>query len=188
MKNLNRSQNSVPVSLAHQYNLAQQQAELESRRKQVDDLWNQLEAADAELVRQKNEAEKASAQARKRKQEKENLFQRLMSAIKSRNSMRGRPGNMTMQRNRAIRQVEKLTIQNREVMGQLKLATDKLGEAYQQVGALQTEYDQDMTELIKAYQDVSLEQRANLPEPFHTLLDQLEQDYLEQGYTVGGES
>lgn len=91
--------------------------------------------------------------------------------------MRGRLGNMTMQRNRAIRQVEKLTAQNREVMEQLKLTTDKLGEAYQQVGALQTEYDQDMTELARAYQDVSLELRANLPEAFRTLLEQLEQDY-----------
>jgi hypothetical protein len=55
--------------------------------------------------------------------------------------------------------------------------TDKLGEAYQQVGALQTEYDQDMTELAQAYQTVSLEQRANFPEPLRTLLEQLEQDY-----------
>ena len=86
-------------------------------------------------------------------------------------------GNMTMQRNRAIRQVEQLTTQNRAVMEQLKLTTDKLGEAYQQVGTLQTEYDQDMTELARAYQDVSLELRAHLPESFRNLLDQLEQDY-----------
>ncbi len=177
MKNLNRSQSTVSASLAHHHNMAQQMEELESRRKQVDVLWNQLETADAELAKQKEEAEKASAKAKKHKKENENLLQRLMNAIKSRNSMRGRLGNMTMQRNRAIRQVEKLTAQNREVMEQLKLTTDKLGEAYQQVGALQTEYDQDMTDLARAYQDVSLELRADLPESFRTLLDQLEQDY-----------
>lgn len=177
MKNLNRAQNSVPASLAHQHNLAQRMDELESRRKQVDDLWNKLEAADAELENQKLTAEKASAKAIKRKQENENLLQRLMTAITSRNSMRGRLGNMTMQRNRAIRQVEKLTGQNREIMEQLKLSTDKLGEVYQQVGALQTEYDQDMTELAQAYQAVSLDQRAQLPEQLRTLLEQLEREY-----------
>lgn len=179
MKNLNRTQNSVPASLAHQHNLTQRMDELESRRQQVDDLWNKLEAADVELANQKQAAEQASAKAIKRKRENENLLQRLMTAIKSRNSMRGRLGNMTMQRNRAIRQVEKLTGQNREVMEQLKLTTDKLGEVYQQVGTLQTEYDQDMTELARAYQEVSLEQRANLPQPLRTLLEQLAQDYIE---------
>jgi DNA repair exonuclease SbcCD ATPase subunit len=177
MKNLNRVQNLVPTTLVHHHNLAQQMEELESRRQQVDELWGQLEAADAELIKQKQEAEQASKVARQRKKENENLLQRLMNAIKSRNSMRGRLGNMTMQRNRAIRQVEKLTAQNREVMEQLKLTTDKLGEAYQQINTVQTEYDQDMTELARAYQDVSLEQRANLPEALRTLLDQLEQDY-----------
>jgi hypothetical protein len=34
-----------------------------------------------------------------------------------------------------------------------------------------------MTELAQAYQTVSLEQRANFPEPLRTLLEQLEQDY-----------
>jgi len=181
MKNLNRAKNSVPVSLAHQHNLAQRMDELESRRKQVDELWYKLEAADVELKNQQQAAEKASAKAIKHKQENENLLQRLMNAIKSRNSMRGRLGNMTMQRNRAIRQVETLTDQNREVMEQLKFTTDKLGEAYQQVGALQTEYDQDMTELAQAYEAVSLEQRANFPEPLRTLLEQLEQDYTGVG-------
>jgi DNA repair exonuclease SbcCD ATPase subunit len=177
MKNLDRTQNSAPESLVHQYNRAKQMEELESRRKQVDDLWNQIEAADVELAKQKQEADKASAVARKHKKENENLLQRLMGALQSRNSMRGRLGNMTMQRNRAIRQVEQLTSQNRTVMEQLKLTTDKLGESYQQVNALQTEYDQDMTQLARAYQAVSLEQRATLPEPLRTLLEQLEQDY-----------
>lgn len=178
MRNLNRARNTVPVTLAHQHNLAKQMEELESRRKQVDDLWNQLEVSDAELARQKQEAEKANTVTRKRKQENENLLQRLMNAVKSRNSMRGRLGNMTMQRNRALRQVETLTGQNREVMQQLKHTTDKLGEAYQQVGAIQTEYDQDMAELAQAYRNVSLEQRASLPKQLCTLLDQLEQDYM----------
>lgn len=62
-------------------------------------------------------------------------------------------------------------------MEQLKLTTDKLGEAYQQISGLQNEYDQDMAELAQAYQDVSLEQRVHLPEKLRMLLDQLEQDY-----------
>lgn len=110
MKRLDRAQNAVPAGLAHQHNLAKQIEELESRRKQVDELWEQLEAADVELSRQKQAAEQASTAARQRKQEHANLLQRLMNAIKSRNSRRGRLGNMTMQRNRAIRQVEKLTL------------------------------------------------------------------------------
>lgn len=177
MKNLNRKNHPVAPVVARHHALAQQLEELESRRRQVDDLWSQLETADAELVRQKQEAEKASTLARQRKQQNEGLLQRLMNAIKSRNSMRGRLGNMTMQRNRAIRQVEQLTCQNRTVMEQLKQTTDRLGEAYQQVGALQADFEQDMTELAQAYQAASLEQRAALPAALRSLLDQVEQDY-----------
>ncbi|MGF1571029.1 MAG: hypothetical protein ACFCVD_23630 [Nodosilinea sp.] len=177
MRNLDRSRHQASAAHVHQFNLAKQQEELESRRQQVDDLWNQLNASDIELANQKEAAEKSAALARKRKQENENLLQRLMNAIQSRNSMRGRLGNMTMQRNRAIRQVETLTAQNREVMTELKHTTDKLGEAYQQVGALQVDYEQDMAELAQAYQHVDLKQRAHLPEKLKSLLDQMEQDY-----------
>jgi len=183
MRNLERGRGQASATQVHHYNLAKNMEELESRRKQVDDLWNRLEAADQELAQQQQDAEKASAIARKRKRENENLLQRLMNAIKSRNSMRGRLGNMTMQRNRAIRQVEALTVQNRQVMGELKVTTDKLGEAYQQINAVQQEYNQDMTELAQAYQRVDFELRSRLPESLKVLLDQLEQDYTgEQGY------
>ena len=73
--------------------------------------------------------------------------------------------------------LDTLLTQRQTALTNQDFTTDKLGEAYQLVGALQTEYDQDMTELAQAYQTVSLEQRANFPEPLRTLLEQLEQDY-----------
>lgn len=179
MKSLNRNQNGASPDQIHHYNLAQQMEELESRRQQVDTLWRDLAEADAELAKQKQAAEQASIQVKKQRRENANLLQRLMSAIQSRNSMRGRLGNMTMQRNRALRQVEHITEQYRTATQELKATTDRLGEAYQQTNRIQAEYDQDMTELARAYQEVSPEQRAHLPENFRQLLDQLEQDFRE---------
>lgn len=188
MKNLDRDQSSVSATQAAAHNRARQMEELESYRKQADDFWNQLQEVDQELEQQKQVAEKASqeakkaaALARKRKQENENLFQRLVGAIQSRNSMRGRLGNMTMQRNRAIQQAEKLAAQNRAVMQELKQTTDRLGASFQQISQLQDDHAQDMTELAQAYQAMSLEQRTSLPNHLKQLLDQLEEDYTGVG-------
>ena len=177
MKNLNRSQNQANPSQVHHHNLAKQAEELESRRQQVDQLWNDLVQADEELAKQKKVVEQTTSQIKKQRHKNENLLQRLMSAIQSRNSMRGRLGNMTMQRNRALRQVEQLTERYRTATQELKTATEQLGSAYQQVHKVETEYDQDMTEIACAYQAVSLEQRAQLPDQFRQVLDQIEQDY-----------
>jgi hypothetical protein len=181
MKNLDRSKNQVSTTQAHSYNMAQKLQELESYKQQADQLWQQYLDAEDEKEKYKKEAEQVSAIVQTRQKENQNLLQRLLNAIKSRNSMRGKLGNMTAQRNRALRQVEKLTAQNREVMLQLKTTTDKLGEAYQQVGALQAEYDQDMLELAGAYQEMTWEQRATLPPKLRQLLDQLEREYTGGG-------
>lgn len=177
MKNLNRSQNQALPSQVHHHNWAKQAEELESRRKQVDDLYDELTQADEELAKQKKAVEQTTSQLKKQRHKNENLWQRLMSAIQSRNSMRGRLGNMTMQRNRALKQVEHLTDQYRTATQELKTATEQLGAAYQQVHKVEAEYDQDMTEIARAYQGVSLAQRAQLPDQFRQVLDQIEQDY-----------
>lgn len=177
MKNLDRSKHHVIPQQVHLHNQAQRLQELESYKQQADQYWEQYLKAEDEAEKYKQEAEQASAVVRKKKQENRNLLQRLMDAIQSRNSMRGKLGNMTAQRNRALRQVEKLTGQNREVMLQLKSTTDKLGEVYQRVSSLEAEYDQDMTELAGAYQEMDWEQRAQLPPKLRQLLDQVEQDY-----------
>lgn len=188
MKNLDRSKASVSATQAHYHNQGRRQEELESYRKQSDDLWNQLQEADREIEQQKQaaalakqEAKKTAALASKRKRENENLFQRLMGAIQSRNSMRGRLGNMTMQRNRAMQQAESLAEQNRVVMQELKEVTDRLGASFQQMNQLQADYAEDMTELAQAYQTMPLDQRASLPPSLKQLLDQLEQDFTGVG-------
>jgi chromosome segregation ATPase len=181
MKNLNRSQNQALPAQVHHHNWAKQAEELASRRQQVDQLWNDLVQADEELAKQKKAVEQTTSQLKKQRHKNENLLQRLMSAIQSRNSMRGRLGNMTMQRNRALKQVERLTEQYRTATQELKTTTEKLGEAYQQVHKVEAEYDQDMTDIAHAYQLVSLAQRAQLPEQFRQILDQIEQDYTGVG-------
>lgn len=179
MKDLSRNSNHVTPSQGHHYSIAQKMEELEGYRKQADEFYDKFIQAEETAEKFKLEAEQASKLAKKRKQKNQNLIQRLMDAVKSRNSMRGRLGNMTMQRNRALRQVEAITAQNREVMEQLKQTTDKLGESYQQLGSLQAEYVQDMTELAISYQEVAIETRAALPDNLRNLLDQIEQDYSE---------
>ena len=177
MKNLDRGKNSVPPQLGSLVSQSNRLAELESYRQQADQYWQQSVQAEEEAERYKQEAAKSAVTAQKHKKNNQNLIQRLLDAITSRNSMRGRLGNMTAQRNRSLRQVENLTAQNKEVMLQLKTTTDKLGEVYQQVGKLETEYEQDMTELATAYQDMSSEQRNHLPLKLRQLLEQVEQDY-----------
>lgn len=181
MKNLNRSQNQAKPSHIHHHNLAKQVEELESRRKQVDDLWNELIQVDEELDKQKQAVEEANLQIKQQRHHNQNLLQRLKDAIQSRNSMRGRLGNMTMQRNRALQQVEKLTERYQTATQQLKNTIDQLGLANQKAHKLEVEYNQDMTDLARAYQAVSLDQRAQLPDQFRQVLDQIEQDYTGVG-------
>ena len=91
--------------------------------------------------------------------------------------MRGRLGNMTAQRNRVLRQVEELENQKQEIFQQLKTTTDKLGEAYQRIGVVQEEYEQDMTELAQAYREVDLKQCEQLPPKLRELLEQINDNY-----------
>jgi uncharacterized phage infection (PIP) family protein YhgE len=177
MKNLDRSRSQATPQQAHLHHHAQRLQELESYRRQADETWQKYEAAVDEAEKFKEDAAKATAVVRKKETENRNLLQRLMDAIQSRNSMRGRLGNMTAQRNRALRQVEKLTGQYQEATLQLKNTMDKLGESYQQLEATRLEQTEDMTEIATAYQQVNPDLRSQLPAALRELLEQVEQDY-----------
>jgi chromosome segregation ATPase len=177
MKNLDRSQQQVAPQQVHLYHQAQRLQDLESYKQQADELWQKYLEAEEQAEKFKQESASSAAVTRKKENENKNLLQRLLDAIQSRNSMRGRLGNMTAQRNRALRQVEKLTGQYREATVQLKAGMDKLGESYQQLDVVRQEQVKDMTEFAIAYQKVSPEVRAMLPAELEELLDQVEQDY-----------
>ncbi len=177
MKNLNRNRSQVSPEQLGAYQRGKLQEELANYKHQSDQLWTQLEDTESQNQQLQQEAEAASKLVRQERKKNEGLLQRLMNAIQSRNSMRGRLGNMTAQRNRALRQVEKLATQNREVFGQLKHTTDKLSEAYQQIGVLQADYEQDMTELAQAYREVDPKQLQQLPPKLRQLLEQINHDY-----------
>ncbi len=177
MKNLDRSSNLASSFQTANYNVGKLNQELEGYKKQADQHWEKFQEADAQAEQFKKEAEKSSALAEQKRQENQGLINRLLNAISSRNSMRGRLGNMTMQRNQAQKRVEELRTQNQEVIQQLKTATVKLGESYQQVIRLQEEYDYDMTGLAEAYQGLSPELRENLPSQLRESLNQIEENY-----------
>jgi chromosome segregation ATPase len=166
MRKLERSNPNRPnPDQVKAYNQGRVQAENDRLNQQHNQLWQQIEEDNVEKLRLQQEVEQTSALVRQEKQEKQGILQRLMDAIASRNSMRGRLGNMTAQRNKATEQ--------------LKVTMDRLVEANQQVGALQQEYDQDMEEMAKAYQEMSPEQRSSLPPKLRHLLDQVAKDYEE---------
>jgi chromosome segregation ATPase len=166
MRKLERSNPNQPnPDQVKAYNQGRVQEENDRLNQQHDQLWQQIEENSVEKLRLQQEVEQTSALVRQEKQEKQGIFQKLMDAIASRNSMRGRLGNMTAQRNKATEQ--------------LKVTMDRLVEANQQVGAIQQEYDQDMEEMAKAYQEMSLEQRSSLPSKLRHLLDQVAKDYEE---------
>lgn len=173
MKKLERSNPNQPNSeQLKAYNQGRVQAENDRLNQQHNQLWQQIEEDNVGIEKLQQEIEQTSALVRQEKQEKQGLqqekqgiIQKLMEAIASRNSMRGRLGNMTAQRNKATEQ--------------LKVTMDRLVEANQQVGAIQQEYDQDMEEMAKAYQETSPEQRSSLPPKLRHLLDQVAKDYEE---------
>ncbi|WP_198807706.1 hypothetical protein [Leptolyngbya sp. BL0902] len=212
MKNLNRNKNQAQPPQIQYHNWARQAEELESRRKQVDDLFKdliqadeeiknkkhellqadeeierqkqaveqvhlQLTQADEEITRQKQAFEEASLKLKEQHHHNQQLLQRLKTAIQSRNSMRGRLGNIVRQHNRVLQQVNQLMDRYKTAMQNLKTTTEQLGKAYQKIHAVEAEYDQDMTEIARAYQDVSFEQRAQLPEQLRQILEKIEQDY-----------
>ncbi len=177
MKNLDRSKHQVPPKQIHLHNQAQRLQELESYKQQADELWQKCQEVEEQAEKFKQEAETSSAMTHAKEKENRNLLQRLMDAIQSRDSMRGRLGNMTSQRNRAVRKVEDLTGQYREATLQLKATMDKLGESYQQLDTVRQEQVEDMTEFATAYQKVSPEVRSMLPEALKELLEQVEQDF-----------
>lgn len=184
MKNLDRNHNQATSQQINAYQRGQLQQKLESYKQQNDQYWQQLEEQGQQLEEKgaqienlQQEVEETFEIARQEQKKNEGLLQRLMDAIQSRNSMRGRLGNMTAQRNRALQQVEMLAAQNQEFFQQQKDITDKLGKAYQQIGGLQEEYDQDMTELARAYREASPGQRQLLPLKLRQMLDQIDENY-----------
>lgn len=166
MKKLERSSTNRPnPEQIKAYNQGRVQQENDRLNQQHNQLWQQLEEKSVGIEKLQQDVEQTSALVRQEQQEKKGILHKLMDAIASRNSMRGRLGNMTAQRNKATEQ--------------LKVTMDKLVEANQQVGAIQQEYDQDMEEMAKAYQEMSPEQRSSLPSKLRHLLDQVAKDYEE---------
>lgn len=166
MRNLGRSNNNQPSSdQIKAYKQGRIQEENDRLKQQHGQLWQQIEESSADVEKLQQEVEQKSALVRQGQQEKQGIIQKLMEAIASRNSMRGRLGNMTAQRNKATEQ--------------LKVTMDNLVEANQQIGAIQQEYDQDMEEMAKAYQEMSPEQRDALPSKLRHLLAQVAKDYEE---------
>jgi chromosome segregation ATPase len=180
MRKLERSNTNRPnPDQIKAYSQGRVQQENDRLNHQHEQLWQQIEEDSVGIA--KLQQEKQGLQ-----QEKKGILQKLMDAIisrddaiasrkdaitsrddaiASRNSMRGRLGNMTAQRNKAHEQ--------------LKVTMDRLVEANQQVGAIQQEYDQDMEEMAKAYQEMSPEQRSSLPPKLRHLLNQVAKDYKE---------
>jgi len=169
MRNLGRSNSNQPSpDQIKAYKQGRIQEENDRLKHQHNQLWQQIEENSADVEKLQQEVEQTSALVRKERQEKQGIIQKLMDAIASRNSMRGRLGNMTAQRNKATEQ--------------LKVTMDKLVEAHQQIGAIQQEYDQDMEEMAKAYQEMSPAQRSALPSKLKHLLEQVAQDYAESSH------
>lgn len=177
MKNLNRNHNQASPDQIKAYKLGQLQQQVESYEQERIQLWNQFEEIEFEKDAIQKDLEETYSIALQEREKSKGLLQRLMSAVESRDSMRGRLGNMTAQRNRVLRQVEELESQKQEIFQQLKTTTDKLGEAYQQIGVVQEEYEQDMTELAQAYREVAPEQCEQLPPKLRELLEQINDNY-----------
>lgn len=187
MKNLNRNQNQVTTQQVGAYQQGKLRQELESYKQQSDQLWQQIEEKDQQIEEKgsqveslQKEVEETSEIVSQERTKSEGLLQRLMNAIQSRNSMRGKLGSATARLNRTLQQVETLGVQKQEVFEQLKNTTDKLGEAYQQISSLHEEYDQDMTALAQAYRIMTPEQRETLPAELRQLLDQIDENYWGQ--------
>lgn len=177
MKNLNRNHNQASPDQIKAYKLGQLQQKVETYEKERSQLWNQVEEIESQKDAIQRDLEESCSLALQEREKNKGLLQRLMSAIESRDSMRGRLGNMTAQRNRVMRQVEELETQKQEIFQQLKTTTDKLGEAYQRIGVVQEEYEQDMTELAQAYREIAPEQCEQLPPKLRQILDQINDDY-----------
>jgi chromosome segregation ATPase len=130
MRKLERSNTNRPNSdQVKAYNQGRVQEENDRLNQQHERLWQQIDEDNVEKLRLQQEVEQTSALVRQEKKEKQGLqkenqgiLQRLIDAIASRNSMRGRLGNMTAQRNKATEQ--------------LKVTMDRLVEANQQVSAI----------------------------------------------------
>jgi chromosome segregation ATPase len=166
MRKLERSNPNRPnPDQVKAYNQGRVQAENDRLNQQHGQLWQQIEEKNVDVEKLQQEVEQTSALVRQEQQEKKGILQKLKDAIASRNSMSGRLGNMTAQRNKATEQ--------------LRVTMDRLVEANQQVGTIQQEYDQDMEEMAKAYQEMSPEQRSSLPSKLRHLLDQVAKDYKE---------
>ncbi|MBD2464905.1 hypothetical protein H6G89_28275 [Oscillatoria sp. FACHB-1407] len=165
MKNLNRSRNQVSPQQVEYFNQGRILQENEDLRKQVDHAWQQFEAVNAQGEELQKAVEEATAIAHREQQEKQTLMQRLQDAIASRNSMRGRLGNMTAQRNKMFQA--------------LKTNIDRLTEAHQRISQLQQEYDSDMAEFARVYREITPEQRRALPPKLRRLLEQVARDYRE---------
>lgn len=173
MKNLDRRRNQVAPEHAQAFNQGRLREENASLREQVDLAWQQFEIVNAqtEELRSRQEAlqqtaQEATAIVQREQRENLKLTQKLQEAIASRNSMRGRLGNMTAQRNKLYEA--------------LKTTINRLTEANQRVTRLQQEYDSDMAEFARVYLEMTPDQQQALPVRLRRLLQQVARDYQEQ--------
>ena len=182
MKNLDRSRNKAAPEHIQSYNQGRLREENVNLKQQVDHAWQQFEVVNIEreqlqsqqeeLQSQQEElqriAAEATAIARREQHQNQGLMHKLQEAIASRNSMRGKLGNMTAQRNK--------------LYTALKTNVDRLTSAHQQVTRLQQEYDSDMAEFARVYLEMTPDQRRALPIKLRRLLEQVARDYQEQPY------
>lgn len=180
MKNLDRSRNQVAPEYIQAHNQGRLREEKDNLKQQVEHAWQQLDAANSELGAVNSEREQlqsqqaelqriaaeATAIARREQHQNQGLMHKLQEAIASRNSMRGKLGNMTAQRNK--------------LYTALKTNVDRLTTAHQQVTRLQQEYDSDMAEFARVYLEMTPDQQYALPIRLRLLLEQVARDYQEQ--------
>ncbi|MDX2216332.1 MAG: hypothetical protein SFY66_23915 [Oculatellaceae cyanobacterium bins.114] len=165
MKNLDRNRNQVSSQHVEYFKQGRLHQENEDLRKQVDHAWQQFEAVNAQGEELQKTVEEVTAIAHREQQEKQSLMHKLQDAIASRNSMRGRLGNMTAQRNKLFEA--------------LKTNIDRLTDAHQKINQLQQEYDSDLAEFARVYLEMTPEQRRALPPKLRRLLEQVARDYQE---------
>lgn len=151
--------------------------DLESLRQQTEQLYEQLSEADAKLNLVTQQAEEATRLAQREQHEKQGLLQQLWDAISSRDSLRGKLGNMTKQRNQLQRKLSQMTEDRNRLQQELQAIMGNLVSSNQAIAQLETEYDQDLTELANAYRAMNPAQRLSLPPALKNLLDQIEHDY-----------
>ena len=73
---------------------------------------------------------------------------------------------------------EQPSISVRQLQQSLQATTVKLVQVHQQADRLQTQHNLEMRQIARAYQDLSLYQRQQLPTSLRKLLNRIESDHF----------